>query len=101
MSDHDSHCPDCGEPLLHEGGFAHHVLNPEVFGIVVGFSGSLVFLRLADMTTVSFQEYEVRPCEAEFGGDPGAKEEPPVASADIIDFTKAADLRRAKMRGAA
>lgn len=100
MSGDDTRCPDCGEPLLHEGGFAHHVLNPEVFGIVVGFSGSLVFLRLADMTTASFQEYEVVAYDPD-DADPGAKEEPPVASADIIDFTKAADLRRAKMRGAA
>lgn len=89
------------EDSLAMGDVVEHRMNTNVFGIVVGFMGSLVGVRVSPSLAVRwFHEFELTAVEDD-EVPPGAKEEPPVASADIVDFTKAADLRRAKMRGAA
>lgn len=84
------------------GDVVEHRMNTDVFGVVVGFMGSLVGVRVSpSLAVLWFHEFELQAVEDD-EVDPGAKEAAPAAgSADIIDFTKAADLRRAKARGAA
>lgn len=104
MSGHDNGgiCPDCGGPLIREGAVVEHRMNTDVFGVVIGFMGSLVGVRVSPSLAVMwFHEFELRAVEDdEFDG--GAKEEPPVAADNIIDFTRSRELRaNTKTRGAA
>lgn len=77
------------------GCLVQHVMNPAIVGVVIGYEGSLVLVRLANMKIVKLHYYELTAA-----GDEG---EPALADEDdnVIDFTKARDLRTAKTRGAA
>ena len=88
------------------GDVVQHKMNTNVFGIVVGFQGSLVGVRVSpSLATLWFHEFEMQPLEDEGEADPQEPEEAPADniadSGNVIDFTRAVDLRRAKMKGAA
>ena len=82
------------------GDFVEHKCNTNVFGVAIGFEGSLVHVRLSPSLTVAvFHEVELRLLEDdEYHG-------PEVAAVDggnVVDFTKAAALRAdTKTKGAA
>lgn len=69
------------------------VVAPNIWGMAIGFEGSLVHVRLADGQRTVFHEYELRKMA---GAEPAADE-----ADNVIDFTKARDLRNAKTSGAA
>lgn len=94
MSEDNMQCEcDC----IHEGDIARHILNPEVFGVVIGFQGSLVGLRLAtSLTLVWFHTFELR--RVDDWRDGGSKQELPD---NVVDFTKEVELRKAKAKGSA
>lgn len=96
-----SDAKSCDCVNLEYGDVVEHRMNTGVFGVVVGFMGSLVGVRVSpSLTVLWFHEFELQAVDDE-EVDPGAKEDAPDAASNVIDFTKAADLRRAKMRGAA
>lgn len=99
MADNGNSADDYDD-MLSIGDYVQHVLNPNVWGIVIAFEGSLLHLRLCpSLAVVKFHEYELqRADDEEYHGD--NKEEPPEAD-NVIDFTKAVDLRKAKTKGAA
>jgi len=96
MSDHCENC-DC----IREGDVVEHRMNTNVFGIVIGYSGSLVSIRVSpSLTTLHFHEWELRKVEGdEYDGGETAEAQP--INDNVIDFTKAVDLRKAKAKGAA
>lgn len=71
------------DDLLNYGDVVEHRMNTNVFGVVIGFQGSLVGIRLSPSLAVAwFHEWELR------------LDEPSGAAADnVIDFTKARELR--------
>lgn len=87
------------------GDFVEHRLNANVVGIVIGgdMFGRVYQVRLSpSLAVATFHGVELRLADDEEYRGPPAKEAPDAASNDnVIDFTKAADLRRAKTRGAA
>lgn len=91
MSSHDD--------LLSLGDFVEHRMNTNVVGMVIGIEGSLLHVRLSPTLVVAkFHEFELRLAEDEEYHEPPAKE---ADASNVIDFTKAVDLRRAKAKGAA
>lgn len=91
-------CEDCGAPQ--EGDVVEHIMNTNVFGVVIGFMGSLVGIRTSpDLNLLWFHSWELRLVEdEEYHGDGGAEAE----SDNVIDFTKARELRRnTKTKGVA
>lgn len=80
------------------GDVVEHKMNTNVFGIVIGFAGSVVYLRVSpSLATLAFHEWELRPMD-----DDGEPEPDGGLEADnVINFTKAVDLRKAKTKGAA
>ena len=89
-------CPDC-EDDISIGDIVEHRMNPDVFGIVIGFAGSLVYIRTSPMlTTMQFHEWELQHAERVVA--PPAKEENP-PSAEIINIDEF--LRRVKPAGRA
>jgi len=79
---------------LSMGDVAEHKMNTSVFGIVVGFMGSFVGLRVSpSLDALWFHEFELRPLEDD-EYTPPAKEAPAAKADDnVIDFTKARELR--------
>lgn len=70
------------------------VVNKDVWGMAIGFAGSLIYVRLATGAVVPFHEFELRKM--------AGRDEPPAKENDnVIDFTRAKDLRNAKTKGAA
>lgn len=94
-------CPDCD--CITIGDVVEHKMNTDVFGIVIGFSGSLIYIRVSpSLAVLSFQEWELQICEDEELPPPKAEE--PVDDNVIfgVDFTKGRQLRRTtKTEGAA
>lgn len=79
------------------GDVVEHRMNTNVFGVVVGFQGSLVGVRVSpSLAVLWFHEFELQP----EGIDDYEPDEPQQAD-NVIDFTRAVDLRRAKTKGAA
>ena len=92
-------CDDCGAPQ--EGDVVEHIMNTDVFGVVIGFMGSLVAIRISpSLNVLWFHSWELREVgDDEYHGD-GGKEDVPVDN--VVDFTKAvADLKKAKTKGVA
>jgi hypothetical protein len=87
---------------ISEGDVVEHIMNTDVFGVVIGFMGSLTAVRVSpSLATMWFQSFELRPVQDDgYNGDDGGKEDVP-ESENVIDFTKARDLRTAKTKGAA
>lgn len=93
MSDARDNC-DC----IHVGDVVEHKMNTNVFGIVVGFMGSLVGIQVAPTLEVLwFQEWTLRVVDDErYDGGDGEDNVVPV------DFTKKVRLdKKTKTRGAA
>jgi hypothetical protein len=97
-------CPDCN--CIEIGDVVEHKMNTNVFGIVIGFSGSLILIRVSpSLEVLQFHEWEldvvddddVPPNEAAEADDlPGT------GNVVRVDFTKGALLRRdSKTEGAA
>lgn len=82
--------------FLELGCLVQHVMNPAIVGVVIGYEGSLVLVRLANMKIVKLHDYELMAAGETVDGEP---EE--VDDDKVVDFTKARDLRTAKTRGAA
>ena len=99
-NNNETRCPDCD--CFDYGDIVEHKMNTDVFGVVVGFMGSLVGVQVSpSLAVLWFQEFTLRHVDADEYHEPEGKEEP-VASADIIDFTKARDLRaNTKTKGVA
>jgi len=92
-------CNDCD--CIHIGDVVEHKMNTSVFGIVIGFAGSLVAVRVSpSLATLWFHEYELRKVDDSDEYDDGGKEELPTKD-NVIDFIKAVDLRKAKAKGSA
>lgn len=92
-------CPDCGG--LDVGDVVEHKMNTNVVGIVIGFMGSLVCLRVSPtLEILSFHEWELRLI-ADDTGPPTKAEEPIPDNVVVVDFTKKQDLRGAKPAGRA
>lgn len=82
------------------GDWVQHKANTNVFGVVVGYEGSLIGVRLSpSLATAWFHEFELEPLEGE--ADEPEPEEAGEGESNVIDFTRAVDLRRAKAKGAA
>lgn len=80
------------DDLLNCGDVVEHRMNTDQFGVVIGFMGSLVGIRLSPSLAVAwFHEWELRLVEDEGYEEP---DEPSGAVADnVIDFTRARELR--------
>lgn len=95
----DNHA-GCDCDCIFPGDVVEHKMNTNVFGIVIGFAGSLISIRLSPSLAVAqFHEFELRKLEDDDGYDGGAEQDEP--EDNVIDFTKAVDLRKAKAKGAA
>jgi hypothetical protein len=83
-------CADCN--CFRYGDAVEHRLNDDLFGIVVGFMGSLIGIRVSPTLAVLwFHEWELRPLEDdEYDGPESDDVEP---GSNVINFTKAAGLR--------
>lgn len=81
----DNHDDD----MIHIGDVVEHRMNTNVFGVVIGHMGSLVGIRISpSLAVLWFHEWELRHTE-----DDGY-DEPPAADQDnVIDFTRAKELR--------
>lgn len=92
-------CPDCD--CIGIGDVVEHKMNTDVFGIVIGFSGSLIYIRVSpSLAVLSFQEWELQIVEED---DVPPKAEEPISDNVIkVNFTKGAKLRSgSKTEGAA
>lgn len=81
------------------GDVVEHKMNTNVFGIVIGFAGSVVYLRASpSLATLAFHEWELRLMD-----DDGEPEPDETAENDnVINFTRAKELRaNTKTKGAA
>lgn len=84
------------------GDVVEHRMNTDVFGIVIGLAGSLVFIRISPtLQVLSFHEWELQPVDDEEYTPPGGGKVVPEEDSNVIDFTRARDLRSAKTKGAA
>lgn len=92
-------CDTCNCP--HEGDVVEHIMNTDVFGVVIGFQGSLVGVRTSpSLNTLWFHDFELRLVDRE-EYEPGDGEEEDLPD-NIIDFTKARKLRETtRTKGAA
>lgn len=102
MSAKDNGICDCA--YFEEGDWVESRLNSDIFGIVVGQNnfGQFYTVQLAGSLTVQqFSAVTLRHMD-DFGDEPGgSKETPPTEESNVINFTKARDLRTAKTKGAA
>jgi hypothetical protein len=84
-------CPDCD--CIEIGDVVEHKMNTNVFGIVIGFSGSLVIIRVSpSLEVLQFHEWELALMDND--------DAPPAPAAEIddnvvqVDFTKGRDLTK-------
>lgn len=92
-------CENCD--CLAYGDVVEHVMNTNIFGVVIGFQGSLVGIRTSpSLRTLWFHDYELRAlADDEYW--PGAAEDIPTGG-NVINFTEAVALRRdTETKGAA
>ncbi len=90
-------CADCD--CIHEGDVVEHKMNTNVFGIVIGFQGSLVGLRISpSLAVIWFHEWELRHLDDD--GEPvgGAEADLPDNVVSMADYKLTAAT---KTRGAA
>lgn len=94
--------PTKDDDIIGIGDVVEHKMNTNVFGIVIGFAGSVVYLRVSpSLAVLAFHEWELRLLEDDEYPEPPAQEAEGGAQDNVIDFTKAVDLRQAKTKGAA
>lgn len=85
----------CSDHFFAEGEWVESLLNSDVFGIVIGGSGAHVQVQLAGSLAIhTFHAATLRPLDDPGDGPEGNED-------NVIDFTKARDLRNAKAQGAA
>lgn len=89
--------------LIGEGDIVELVGTPKVSATVVGFMRGNVVISLHGTTTeVVRAPYELIVMVPYFPPDDDYDPDPPAVPKDnVIDFTKAVDLRKAKTKGAA
>lgn len=86
----DSACSDC--ECIGVGDVVEHIMNTNVFGVVLGFMGSLVGIRVSPSLAIMwFHEWELRHLDGDEYDEPTG-EAVPVAD-NVIDFTRARELR--------
>jgi hypothetical protein len=93
--------PKPDEDFIGIGDVVEHKMNTNVFGIVIGFAGSVVYLRLSPRLRVaSFHEWELRLLDDDGGPEP---DEPARADNVVpVDFTRGVKLtKNTKTKGAA
>lgn len=82
------------EDDIYTGDLVELVVQPRIYGMAIGFEGSLIHVRLVDGSRQVFHEYELRKM--------AGVEAEPVRNDNVVDFTKAvADLKAAKTKGRA
>jgi hypothetical protein len=93
-------CRDCD--CIKLGDVVEHKMNTNVFGIVIGFMGSLVVIRVSpSLEVLQFHDWELDFAEDDEPPAPDSAEDAPT-TADVIDFTKERKLRKTTTtRGAA
>ena len=87
-------CSDCN--CIELGDVVEHKMNTNVFGIVIGFAGSLVYIRVSpSLAVLSFHEWELQHVDDdEVPPAPERQEDLPADSNVIaVDFTKTRNLR--------
>lgn len=72
--------------FLVEGDVVEHIMNSDVFGVVVGHMGSLIGIRTSPtLSLLWFHEWELQPIgDDEYHG--GSKEEVPAGGDNVIAF---------------
>ncbi|MCG7507097.1 hypothetical protein [Mesorhizobium retamae] len=81
---------------IYAGDLVELVVQPAIYGMAIGFEGSLVHVRLVDGTRAAFHEYELRKMA---GVTPPADEDSNVIP---VDFTRGVRMdRNTKTKGAA
>lgn len=101
MSDHNTGCT-CMDSYFDYGEWVEFRLNTDVFGIVIGadIHGLMYTVQLAGSGNVQvFHGVTLQRMDDD--GEPVGGKEAPVADSNVIDFTKARDLRTAKTKGVA
>lgn len=91
--------PKPEEDFIGIGDVVEHKMNTNVFGIVIGFAGSVVYLRVSpSLATLAFHEWELRLMYDD--GEPEPDE--PDEADNVVNFTRAKELRaNTKTKGAA
>ncbi|MBB2819040.1 UNVERIFIED_ORG: hypothetical protein GGD59_002285 [Rhizobium esperanzae] len=94
-------CPDCD--CIEIGDVVEHKMNTNVFGIVIGFMGSIVIIRASPtLDVLQFHEWELQVADDDEIPPPDAATKTPAEDDNVIDFTKERKLRKtATTRGAA
>lgn len=89
--------PHDDEDMIYPGDLCELVVQPRIWGMAIGFEGSLVHVRIFDGSRQMFHEFELRKMA---GHDPEPDE--PKENDNVIDFTRAKELRaNTKTKGAA
>lgn len=91
------------EDMIYPGDLCELVVQPRIWGMAIGFEGSLVHVRIFDGSRQMFHEFELRKM-AGYDPDPEpAKEATPAKGNDnVVNFTRAKELRaNTKTKGAA
>lgn len=102
MTTKDNGICDC--TYFDEGDWVESRLNSDIFGIVVGQSnfGQFYTVQIAgSLALQTFSAVTLRHMDVQEDEPGGAKETPPTEESNVINFTKARDLRTAKTKGAA
>ncbi|THK34418.1 hypothetical protein EHS39_30085 [Ensifer sp. MPMI2T] len=80
-------CPDCD--YIGVGDVVEHKMNTNVFGIVIGVAGSLIYIRSSpSLAVLAFHEWELQVVENEDEPPTKAKEPDPTGNVIKVDFTK-------------
>lgn len=84
------------------GDVVEHKMNTNVFGMVMGFEGSLVIVRLCPSLDIdSFHDFELQLADFDEFEEP-TPYDPEKGGAEVINFTEAKALRaNTKTRGVA
>jgi hypothetical protein len=85
-------CPDCD--CIGIGDVVEHKMNTNVFGIVIGFMGSIVIIRVSPtLDVLQFHEWELDVVEDDEVPPPLAAKQPVADNVVQVDFTKKRRLR--------
>lgn len=94
----DMRCPDCD--CFDYGDVVEHKMNTNIFGVVVGFMGSLVGIQVSpSLAVLWFQEFTLRHIDEDEYHEPPAREvEPKDNVVRMADYKLTAN---SKTKGAA
>ncbi|PDS97556.1 hypothetical protein CO659_12915 [Rhizobium sp. S9] len=85
-------CPDCD--CIEIGDVVEHKMNTNVFGIVIGFMGSIVIIRVSPtLDVLQFHEWELQVVDDDEIPPPQSAEQPVPDNVVQVDFTKKRRLR--------